>query len=178
MESAGWSREVGVDAAGARAVRQGIADVSLGAKWHMQDTDGATPAVAWLLHLDTPSGASAVRGNGLRPSLRSVINWNLPQDFSLSLMPGLRYGADDAGQRYLSAVFGAVLSKWWTPHWRTFVEFGGEQLARAPRGNLVNLNLGTAWVLTPDTQVGARLLAGASRLAPNYTLLLALAQRF
>lgn len=70
-------------------------DAAFGLKWHSQDRDTATgkPSIAWILHFDAPSGTGESRGIGIRSSLRSVIIWDLPRDWSLGLMPGLKRNA-------------------------------------------------------------------------------------
>jgi len=52
--------------AGVETKERGYADLSIGAKWHMQDGDEATgkPGIAWLLHADADSGSRAFRGKG------------------------------------------------------------------------------------------------------------------
>jgi hypothetical protein len=154
------------DSAGGRKFQNGHADVSLGAKWHSHDRGAGTPAVAWLFHLDTPSGSREFQGHGIRPSLRSVITWDLSTAVSASVMPGLRYNADLADNRYVSGVFGAVIGKWWTPRFRTFVVFAGEQLARPPHGNVANWNIGTAYLLSKDWQLGPAFPLGQANLHP------------
>ncbi|HAV36479.1 MAG TPA: transporter, partial [Massilia sp.] len=36
-----------------------------------------------------PTGSRALRGEGVRPSLRVVGSWDMPGDMQLSVMPGL-----------------------------------------------------------------------------------------
>jgi len=75
----------------------GFADLSFGLKWHVQDGEGRRPGVAWLLHVDTATGSRAFRGAGLRPSLRAAVEWDLPEDFSLGVMPGVYVDRNDDG---------------------------------------------------------------------------------
>jgi hypothetical protein len=42
-----------------------------------------------LAHADLPSGSRALRGEGVRPSLRVSAEWDLPADLSLGVMPGI-----------------------------------------------------------------------------------------
>lgn len=69
----------------------GFSDIALGTKWQMQEGDDATgrPAIAWLLHADLDTGSAPFRGQGVRPSLRMVAEWELPGDVSVGLMPGI-----------------------------------------------------------------------------------------
>ena len=45
------------------------------------------------------------KGNGIRPSLRSVITWDLPYDMSLGAMPGIKYDTREHARRFTSAIF-------------------------------------------------------------------------
>src|SRR4051794_5657264 len=97
VETDGWTR-VTTQPAGAAAAREtGFSDVSLGVKWHQQDGDEAShrPSIAWLVHADIDSGSGAFRGQGVRPSLRMVAEWELPHDWSLGVMPGVFADRDD-----------------------------------------------------------------------------------
>jgi len=78
---------------------------------------------------DTPSGARQFKGSGIRPSLRSVITWDLPQDLALGLMPGIKYDSGEDGHRFTSAIFGAVLNKRFSDRIRAFVELSASQIA-------------------------------------------------
>jgi hypothetical protein len=161
--------------------RAGRADTAFGIKWHAQDRDAARnrPAVSWIAHLDTPAGNAQLRRPGLRPSLRSVLAWELPYDLALGLMPGLIYDVADDGHRYAAAIFGAVLNKRISEKWRAFVEFSGRQIARAADGGVVaSWDVGAAWLASHDTQLGVRAGVAANRNTPNNYLLFEIAQRF
>jgi len=71
--------------------QSGYADVSLGVKWHLIDDHDNVPSVGILAHVDMASGSSAFRGSGNRPSLRLAAEWDLPDEFSLGVMPGISY---------------------------------------------------------------------------------------
>ena len=164
LESDGWLRSR-ARAAGTAETLRGGADVSVGAKYHLRDRDGA-PSMAWLLHADLPTGERAFRGHGVRPSLRFVAEWELPRDLSLGVMPGVIRDDDGSGHDYTAGIFGIVLGKSWTPRFRTFVEVAAEQLAR-PRdgGNAVSFDLGGAWLLSDDMQLDVAMSAGLSDAA-------------
>jgi hypothetical protein len=159
----------------------GLGDTALGIKWHSHDRDASLgrPAVSWILHVDTPTGSSRFRGSGLRPSLRSVITWDLPRDMSLGLMPGIIYDTGEDGRRFTSAIFGAVLGKKLNDRWRGFVEFSGSQIAHAKDGGvLASWDVGAAYLVSNDFQLGARAGVAANRNTPNDYMLFEVAQRF
>ncbi len=118
------------------------ASPGFGIKWHALDRDAASgrPAVAWIVDIE-------------KPALRSVITWDLPHDLSLGVMPGIRNA---------SGIFGAVLNERVSERLRMFVERSALHSAR--------WDLGAAYLLGRDAQIGARAGAGY--------VLLELAQRF
>jgi len=161
LETDGFLREGG---------ERGFADVSLGLKWHTHDGDNATgkPSVGWLFHADLDSGSSAFRGHGVRPSVRMVAEWELPQDWSLGVMPGVLRDTNDAGEHYVAGSLAVVLGKSWTDKFRTFVEVAGHQLTSAKNGgSVVTYDLGMAYLITPTMQVDTAVSFGANDHSPD-----------
>ncbi len=159
----------------------GFGDTAFGVKWHSQDRDAlqGMPAVSWIMHVDTPSGSRQFRGNGTRPSLRSVVTWDLPHDVALGLMPGIKYDTREDAHRFTSAIFGAVLNKRLNEQLRTFVELSAPQIAHARDGGvLASWNLGAAYLVNDNLQLGVRSGVAANRNTPNNYVLFELAQRF
>jgi hypothetical protein len=159
----------------------GLGDTALGVKWHSQDRDVSRgkAAVSWILHFDMPSGARQFKGGGIRPSLRSVITWDLPQDLALGLMPGIKYDSGEDGHRFTSAIFGAVLNKRFSDRIRAFVELSASQIAHARDGGvLASWDLGAAYLVSNDVQLGMRTGIGANRNTPDAYVLFEVAQRF
>lgn len=160
---------------------EGYGDLGVGLKWHTHDRREAEnrPAVSWILQLDTPSGSKDFRGHGTRPSLRSVITWDLPQQISLALMPGLTGDSRADGHRYTSGMFGINFGKRFTERFRMFVESAYSQLARAENGGVVAAwDIGAVYLLTNDWQLGSRFAAAANRNSPGSMFLIEVAGRF
>ena len=161
--------------------RSGLGDTAFGLKWHAQDRDAASgkPAISWILHFDTPSGAEPFKGRGVRPSLRSVITWELTRDLALGVMPGIKYDTRDDGSRFTAGILGVVLNGRFSDRFRGFVEMSVPQIARAGDGGmLASWDVGVAYLVTEDLQIGARTGIGANHRSPPSYLLLEVAQRF
>jgi hypothetical protein len=159
----------------------GHGDLGVGLKWHSQDRDESTnkPAVSSILQLDTPSGSKDFRGRGLRPSLRSIITWDLPRQFSLGVMPGLVRDSRADGHRFTSGILGISLAKRLTERFRIFVESSSSQVARAENGGVVSAwDIGTAYLLTDDWQLGGRFAVAANRNSPRSAFVVEIAGRF
>jgi len=166
---------------GASQSAHGFADVSLGAKWHTQDGDEARnlPSVAWLLHVDVDSGSAPFRGQGLRPSLRMVAEWELPHDMSVGVMPGVLLDRNAAGGRYASGIFAVTLGQEWTPAWHGFVELAGQSLAsKRNGGSVVTLDAGIAWLVTESLQLDISAWRALTSEAPDLQWGVGLSARF
>lgn len=169
LETDGYTRERTSDRIdGTSGTARGWSDLSFGVKWHVLDGNDSTPGVAWLLHVDTATGSKAFRGSGLRPSLRAAVEWDLPEDFSLGVMPGVYVDRDDTGKRFTGGIFAVTLGKEWSPRWHSFVEVAGQQLAsKRNGGSVVTLDAGLAFVATPTLQFDIEASRGLSDAAPD-----------
>jgi hypothetical protein len=159
----------------------GWSDLSLGAKWHVRDGDESrgTPSVAWLLHVDVDSGSAPLRGQGLRPSLRGVAEWDLPHELSLGVMAGALLDRNAEGHRYASGILAVTFGQAWTPDWHTFLEVAGQQLAsRRNGGSVVTFDAGVAWVVTSDVQLDLSAARGLTSESPDLQWGVGLSIRF
>lgn len=153
---------------GERSVIAGYADTSLGAKWHFADEQGAAPSLAVLAHADLASGSRALRGQGVRPSLRLSAEWELPADLSLGVMPGIAAERNEQGQRYRYGILGVVLGREFSDRARGFVEVAAPRIARSvDGGTLATLDVGAAWLLSRSCQLDTMLSRGLNRRKPD-----------
>lgn len=148
----------------------GFADVSLGLKWHTHDGDEATgrPGIAWLFHADLDTGSRPFRGQGVRPSVRMVAEWELPHDISLGVMPGLLRDQNGEGKHFVAGIFAVTVGKSWTDEFRTFVEVAGQQLTSVKNGgSIITCDAGAAYMLSPTMQLDAAVSIGANQTTPD-----------
>lgn len=182
VETDGHSREQTRDTAtGATSVAHGYSDVSLGLKWHTQDGDEKTgkPAIAWLLHADIDSGSSAFRGQGVRPSLRAVAEWELPQEASVGVMGGVVLDRREDDHRFTAGILAVTLGKSWTPKWRTFIELAGQQLAaRRNGGSVVTFDTGVTYLVSDSVQLDLFASRGLNHTTPDLQWGVGLSIRF
>lgn len=166
-------------ATGASETLRGYADLSAGVKWHALDGEGARPSIGLLGHVDIDSGSHQFRGNDLRPSLRLVAEWDLPNDMGLGLMPGVIYDKDADGKRFYAGIFGIVLGKSWNDRFRTFVEVAASRIARANNGgSVVTLDVGAAYLLSNLWQIDTALYQGLNQKTADLTWALGLSAKF
>jgi hypothetical protein len=156
----------------------GYSDVSPGVKWHVADGEGAKPSIGVLLHADFDSGSRDFRGEGVRPSLRAVFEWELPREFSLGVMPGVIYDKTE-GRRHGAGILAAVLGKSWTERFRTFIEVAAERIASSRHGgSTVTYTTGGAYLVTDSIQVDTAFSWGANSNTPDFAWTVGLSIKF
>jgi hypothetical protein len=146
---------------------RGFSDVSLGAQWRVRGGDaGWLPGVAWLADVETTMGSPAFRDRNFRPSLRATAQWELPQQLSLGVMPGVYRDRGDDGRHFAAGVLAVTLGKSWTPRLQSFVELAGQCLTRTQSdSSLLNVDTGVAFVASKTLQVDmvvSRSLSGSA----------------
>lgn len=180
LETDGRLRQT-TEVGGTSTRERGWSDLSFGLKWHQRDgdEDAGTPGLGWLFHLDADTGSGAFRGQGVRPSVRMVAEWEFAGGWSLGVMPGLFRDRDEAGRHFTGGILAAVLGKSLNDRTRVFVELSGEQLAPARHGgNVATLDAGVAFLLTRDLQLDAAMSRGLNRNAPDFAWTVGLSARF
>ncbi|HET7796186.1 MAG TPA: transporter [Rhizobacter sp.] len=180
VESDGFIRAT-TEANGSSLTERGFADASVGVKWHMQDGDDATgkPAIGWLLHFDLDSGSAAFRGQGVRPSLRAVFEWDLPNSFSIGVMPGFVVDKNEAGERFTAGILAAVLGKDITPEWHAFVELAGRQITSVKNGgSVLSFDAGASYLVSNSVQVDFSFARGLNAYSPDWQYGVGLSVRF
>jgi len=169
LDTDGYTRIRTDDPASPPPVTQsGMSDLSIGVKWHMVDGEGMRPSTALLAHVDVPSGSDSLRGHGVRPSLRASLEWELPANFDLGVMPGVAYDSRDDGHRYAAGILGVVLGYEWRDGLRTFIEVAGRQLAAPDNGgNVITYDTGISYLIRRNVQIDAAVFFGANHSTPD-----------
>ena len=163
---------------GTRRVSAGYADTAIGVKWHLKDQQDSQPSMGVLLHADLPSGSRGLRGHGVRPSLRLAAEWDLPQDMSFGVMPGVALESDENGARYGYGILAATLGKEFNDRLRGFVELAAPQIARAVRGGTqASFDTGLTYLINKNVQADVLLTHGLNRRTPDLSVAVGLSVR-
>lgn len=152
------------------ARERGWGDLSVGLKWHQQDGDEETlrPGLGWVLRADLDTGSRAFRGQGTRPAVNFVAEWEFAGGYSLGVMPGLYVERNDEGRRYTGAVLAAVVGKSLNERAQVFAEVAGQQLASARNGGkVITFDVGATYRVRDDLQVDAALSRGLTKQSPD-----------
>lgn len=156
-------------------------DVSIGVKWHVQhgDEKRRVASTALLVHADLDSGSGAFRANGVRPSVRYVVEWELPDEQSVGVMPGVFSAKDANASRFTGGIFAVTVGKAFTETFRGFVEVSGEELvSKRHGGNVANVRGGVAYLIGNDMQIDAAVAGGLTRESPDVGIAAGFSLRF
>ena len=168
-----------LDGNGVDDSNSGFADTAVGLKWHVPGSEDSGPSIGVLLHADLDSGSSEFRGDGVRPSLRVVAEWELSERVSLGVMPGVISDKDDNGERFTAGILGAVMGYAINDCTRVFAEVAAEQIASDSHGgDVVNFDIGTAHLLSDDAQVDVAASFGLTDETPEWALTVGYSIRF
>jgi hypothetical protein len=159
----------------------GLSDVALGAKWHAVDGEpgGAMPSIGLLFHVDLATGSDEFEGDGARPSVRAVAEWELGERTALGAMAGAIYENDAGGDRFLGGIFGVVIGYSFTERLRGFAEYAAPMIASTDNGgNEATWNTGVAYFINNDWQVDTALSLGANDNSGDFFWTVGLSGRF
>ena len=135
----------------ANVTTRGWTDASVGLRLQTQELDDKTGVAgrAWQLELGLPTGTNAFHAPSVSTALKFTVEWALPEDFSLGVMPGLIYQRNGANEWFTAPSFAVTLGKNWTPAFRTVVELAAPQItSNSNGGNVASVNLGATYRLT------------------------------
>jgi hypothetical protein len=159
----------------------GLSDIALGAKWHAVDGEpgGAMPSMALLFHVDLETGSNEFSGEGARPSVRAVAEWELGERTALGAMVGAIYENDEGGDRFLGGILGLVVGYSFTERFRGFAEYAAPMVASTDNGgNEATWNTGVAYLISNNWQADTALSFGANDNSPDFFWTIGLSGRF
>jgi Putative MetA-pathway of phenol degradation len=164
IETPGSIRSVGtLRSNGAKATITGTGDTSVGVRWRQTDMDekAGTPALAWMFTVGLPTGKAPFKGDGTSTNLKVAAEWNLGNDASLGIMPGILREKNGDGKWYAAPNFAVTLGKNWTPAFRTTVELVAPRLTtKANGGNEATFNFGNTYSINDNIELEAVYLRG------------------
>jgi len=158
----------------------GYSDIAVGFKWGLRQAEGvgSGPSIATLIHADLDTGSARFRGDGIRPSVRVVAEWELPADMSIGVMPGAVWDKDER-HRFVNGILAVTTGKQWTARFRTFLEAAGQQIARQDDGGcIVTFDTGATYLIDKDVQVDAAVSRAANTNTPAWAFGAGLSLRF
>jgi len=156
----------------------GWGDSAVSMKWHVRDGEGAMPAIGLIGQLDFATGSQAFKGNGTRPSVRITGEWDLPDNWSVGVMPGIVADRDEQGRHFTSGMFGVSFDKEWSESMHTFIEVASQRIAKTRYGGTsASFDTGATYLLSKNWQVDAAMFFGLNRRTPDFSFTIGLSAR-
>ncbi|MTW11575.1 transporter [Pseudoduganella eburnea] len=157
---------------------KGWGDTGLSIKWQINEGKDGTPTAGLIPQLDFATGSRDFRGNGTRPSIRMPLEWELPHDMSLGVMPGLYRDRDENGRHFTTGMFGVTLGKGLSERADVFVEVSTPRIARARDGGTqASFDFGGGYSLTRDVRVDTAFMVGLNHRTPDLAFTVGLSVR-
>ena len=159
----------------------GTADTSIGARWRPFDADEKTgsPAIAFMFTVGLPTGSRAFKADGISTALKVAGEWQLGNDASIAVMPGLLREKNAAGTGFVAPSLAITAGKSWTPAWRTTVELVAPRLASSKNGgNEITFNFGNTYTINDRVEVEAVYLRGLTNQTDNHAIVFGVNMKF
>lgn len=178
VETDGAVRERVRDASG-ESVASGRADASIGLKYAFAHKGPWGASMAMIAKADLANGSRELRGEGTRPKVKFIAEWELPGDSTLTVAPGLYRGTDTTGARYTGVLAGARLAHGWNARWSNFVEVAAPHVRGGNDSHAVaTLDLGTVYSATDTLALAIAYSAGVTDHSADQGLTLAISRHW
>ncbi|MET0982075.1 MAG: transporter [Telluria sp.] len=152
---------------GERSTTAGYADSAVGLLWHAADADGMRPSVGVLVDAEFPTGSGRLRGEGARPSLRVVGEWELPGEMQLGVMPGIAVEHTEEAGRYTHGIFAVALEKGFNERLHGYAQVAMPQIAGSRHGGIqASAGIGASWLISNDCQLDTMFSRGLNHRTP------------
>jgi hypothetical protein len=168
--------------AGTTATGRGVGDLFLKAKWNLVGDDGGSFAAAILPYVKVPT-AGRVIGNGeVEGGVLAPMQWNLPANWQLAVVPELDALADAAGSGHHANVsLDLALAYPITKEVTLAGEVWGD-MNFDPAGTVsqASFDLGVAWIppKSPTVQLDGGVNLGLNRATPGLQAYVGVSHRF
>ncbi len=155
-----------------RDSEDGAGDAVVGAKVKLREGDGASPAIALLVHSSVPVGDDTFSTDRFDPSFRLSVSHDLAGDIGLGYNIGARTesspAADGGHTTLASAIYTLSAGFPAGDRWGLFVEAFGEVPLSAEGGPAHLLDGGATYLLRPNLQLDAAAGFGISDAASDW----------
>jgi hypothetical protein len=142
--------------------------VSLGVKYHFQDSAGlAHPSLGAILRVFAPSGAGAFKTSHATADFRLAADWDIAPKWSLNPNVGVAIYESD-GRTYEAGLFATTLNYNPSPILNFFVDTGVQSPEAKNGRTAVIYDAGVAYIVGHDIQLDASVGTGASGSTPPH----------
>ena len=161
-----WDRTS--DPASGVAKSEGTDPVSLGVKYHFQDSAGLKrPSLGVILRVFAPSGSGAFKTSHTTADLRLAADWDIAPKWSLNPNIGVAI-YESGGKTYEAGLFATTLNYNPSPILNFFVDTGVQSPETKGGRTSVIYDAGVAYIIGHDIQLDASIGTGAAGSTPPH----------
>jgi hypothetical protein len=132
----------------------GLAPVSVGLKYHIEDSNGVTrPSVGAIIRVFPASGTNGFQTDHVTGDLRLVADWDFAPHLSLNPNIGVGRYEDDRGKTFTSAIFALTLNYLPSKHLNPFVDMGVLRPEERDGKSAVIFDTGVAYIIGRNLQL-------------------------
>ena len=147
---------------------EGADPISLGVKYHFQDTAGLSqPSLGVILRVFAPSGTGPFKTSHTTADLRLAADWDIAPKWSLNPNVGVAIYESD-GRTFEAGLFATTLNYNPSPILNFFVDTGIQSPEAKHGRTSVIYDAGVAYIVGHDIQLDASVGTGASGSTPPH----------
>jgi hypothetical protein len=147
---------------------QGADPVSLGLKYHFQDTAGISqPSLGVILRVFAPSGSGPFKTSHTTADLRLAADWDIAPKWSLNPNVGVAV-YESGGRTYEAGLFATTLNYNPSPILNFFIDTGVQSPETKNGRTSVIYDAGVAYIIGHDIQLDASVGTGAAGSTPPH----------
>lgn len=145
----------------------GLAPLSLGFKYHIQDSKGShRPSLGTIFRVFPASGSGEFHTNHTAADLRLAADWDFAPKFSLNPNVGIARYEDGQGRPFAAGLFALTLNYQPTKKFNPFIDMGLQAPEEKQGKSSLTFDTGVAYILGRNIQLDASVGEGAHGRTP------------
>jgi hypothetical protein len=145
----------------------GFAPISIGVKYHIQDSDGVGhPSLGTIFRIFPESGSGDFHSNHVTADLRLAADWDFAPKLSLNPNVGIARYEDNQGQPFVAGLFALTLNYLPTKKFNPFIDMGLQAPEERDGKSSLIFDTGVAYIVGHNIQLDASIGEGAHGRTP------------
>jgi Putative MetA-pathway of phenol degradation len=169
IESNTFTRTIDFDVIDVTNRDSGLAPLSFGFKYHIQDSGGVRhPALGAIVRIFPTWGTSDLRTHHVTGDLRLVADWDVAPKLSLNPNVGVGVYEDDQGREFAAGLFAMTLNYLPSKKLNPFIDIGLQAPEEKKGQSSIIVDAGLAYIVGSNWQLDVSAGAGAHGETPPH----------
>jgi hypothetical protein len=169
IEGNTFTRTSNFDVAGMANHVSGLAPLSLGFKYHIEDSEGARhPSLGAIVRIFPTWGTSEFRTHHVTGDLRLVADWDFAPKLSLNPNVGVGVYEDDQGKAFAAGLFAMTLNYLPSKKLNPFIDVGLQAPEKKNGKTSVVVDAGVAYIVGKNIQLDVSVGTGTHGQTPPH----------